>query len=146
MGESVAKPDLYHRVNVDGSRTLLDAARAHGVRHVVFSSTAALYGTPDTVPIPETHPLRPESPYGDTKLAVEQMLRAADAAMAVAARMIHAGGTTAEEVRAAMQAVCEEHGCELPDDVIVAPGAQGAVGHVGRGRTRSLECLGGARR
>ena len=54
---------------------------------------------------------------------------AADAAMAVAAEMIHAGGTTAEAVRAAMQAVCEDRGCELPDDVVVAPGAQGAVGH-----------------
>ena len=54
---------------------------------------------------------------------------AADAAMSVAAEMIHAGGTTAEEVRAAMQAVCEERGCELPDDVVVAPGAQGAAGH-----------------
>jgi Xaa-Pro aminopeptidase len=54
---------------------------------------------------------------------------AADAAMAVAAGMIRAGGTTSEAVRAAMQAVCEEHGCELPGDVIVAAGAQGATGH-----------------
>jgi Xaa-Pro aminopeptidase len=54
---------------------------------------------------------------------------AADAAMAVAAEKIRAGGTSAEEVRAAMRAVCEERGCELPDDVVVAPGAQGAVGH-----------------
>jgi Xaa-Pro aminopeptidase len=60
---------------------------------------------------------------------IRRAQRAADAAMAVAARMIRAGGTTAEEVRRAMQAVCEEHGCELPDDVVVAPGAQGAVGH-----------------
>ena len=49
--------------------------------------------------------------------------------MAVAAGMIRAGGTTSEEVRAAMQVVCEEQGCELPDDVIVAHGAQGAAGH-----------------
>ena len=60
---------------------------------------------------------------------IRRAQRAADAAMAVAAEMIHAGGTTAEDVRAAMQAVCEERGCELPDDVVVAPGAQGAVGH-----------------
>jgi Xaa-Pro aminopeptidase len=59
---------------------------------------------------------------------------AADAAMAVAARMVRAGDTTAEEVRSAMQATCEEHGCELPGDVIVAPGGQGAAGHEpGRG-------------
>jgi Xaa-Pro aminopeptidase len=60
---------------------------------------------------------------------IRRAQRAADAAMAVAARMIRDGGTTAEEVRGAMQAACEELGCELPDDVIVAPGAQGAVGH-----------------
>ena len=60
---------------------------------------------------------------------IRRAQRAADAAMAVAAEMIHAGGTTAEDVRVAMRAVCEEQGCELPDDVVVAPGAQGAVGH-----------------
>ena len=60
---------------------------------------------------------------------IRRAQRAADAAMAVAARMIRAGGTTAEDVRTAMQATCEEHGCELPDDVIVAPGGQGAAGH-----------------
>jgi len=54
---------------------------------------------------------------------------AADAAMAVAARMIREGGSTSEEVRAAMQAVCDERGCDLPDDVIVSHGPQGAVGH-----------------
>ncbi len=60
---------------------------------------------------------------------IRRAQKAADAAMAVAADMIRAGGTTAEAVREAMRAVCEEHGCELPDDVIVAPGAQGATGH-----------------
>ena len=56
---------------------------------------------------------------------------AADAAMAVGARMIHElrAGLTSEEVRAAMQAVCDEHGCDLPDDVIVSHGPQGAIGH-----------------
>src|SRR5262245_37275193 len=54
---------------------------------------------------------------------------AADAAMAVGARMIHEGGATSEAVRKAMQAVCDEHGCDLPDDVIVAHGVQSAIGH-----------------
>src|ERR671920_133757 len=58
---------------------------------------------------------------------IRRAQQAADAAMEVAARMIHAGGTTAEAVREAMKDVCESRGCELPDDVIVAPGAQGAV-------------------
>jgi Xaa-Pro aminopeptidase len=60
---------------------------------------------------------------------IRRAQRAADAAMGIAAERIRGGGTSSEDVRAAMQAVCEEHGCELPDDVIVAHGAQGAVGH-----------------
>jgi Xaa-Pro aminopeptidase len=60
---------------------------------------------------------------------IRRAQRAADAAMRVAAGMIRRGGASSEEVRAAMQAVCEEHGCELPDDVIVSHGAQAAVGH-----------------
>jgi Xaa-Pro aminopeptidase len=60
---------------------------------------------------------------------IRRAQKAADAAMAVAADMIRKGDTTAEAVRSAMQATCEAHGCELPDDVVVAPGAQGAVGH-----------------
>ena len=60
---------------------------------------------------------------------IRRAQKAADAAMAVAARMIRDGGTRSEDVRAAMQAVCEEHGCELPDDVIVSHGGQAAVGH-----------------
>ncbi len=60
---------------------------------------------------------------------IRRAQKAADAAMAVAADMIRAGGSTSEQVRSAMQAVCEEHGCELPDDVIVAHGGQAADGH-----------------
>jgi Xaa-Pro aminopeptidase len=62
---------------------------------------------------------------------IRRAQRAADAAMAEAARMIREGapGLRSEDVRAAMQAVCEEHGCDLPDDVIVSHGAQAAVGH-----------------
>ena len=67
---------------------------------------------------------------------------AADAAMAVGARMIHElrDGVTSEEVRAAMQAVCDEHGCDLPEDVIVSHGPQGAIGHeAGHGEIGSGE-------
>jgi Xaa-Pro aminopeptidase len=60
---------------------------------------------------------------------IRRAQRAADAAMAVAARMIRDGSARSEDVRAAMQAVCEQHGCELPDDVIVSHGPQSAVGH-----------------
>jgi UDP-glucose 4-epimerase len=75
VGESVAEPLLYWDVNVSGSQHLLAAMRAHGCRTLVFSSSATLYGYPETVPIPESAPIRPINPYGYTKAAVEQMLR-----------------------------------------------------------------------
>ncbi|MFM8605166.1 MAG: UDP-glucose 4-epimerase GalE, partial [Cyanobium sp.] len=74
VGESVAHPLAYWDVNVGGSRALLEAMEAVGCRTMVFSSSATLYGHPETVPIAETAPLRPINPYGHTKAAVEQML------------------------------------------------------------------------
>jgi UDP-glucose 4-epimerase len=74
VGESVAKPLHYWDVNVAGSRQLLAAMAAHGCRTLVFSSSATLYGYPDTVPIPESAPVCPINPYGHTKAAVERML------------------------------------------------------------------------
>jgi UDP-glucose 4-epimerase len=75
VGESVAEPLRYWDVNLSGSQHLLAAMRAHGCRTLVFSSSATLYGYPETVPIPESAPIRPINPYGYTKAAVEQMLR-----------------------------------------------------------------------
>jgi UDP-glucose 4-epimerase len=71
VGESVGAPVRYFRANVGGTLNVLDAMRAAGVRRLVFSSTAATYGEPDTVPIPETAPTRPTNPYGASKLAVD---------------------------------------------------------------------------
>ena len=68
------KPLHYWDVNVNGSRYLLEAMEAHGCHTLVFSSSATIYGYPDTVPIPETAPIAPINPYGHTKAAVEQML------------------------------------------------------------------------
>ncbi len=79
VAESVARPELYHDVNVGGTEALLEAMRAAGVARLVFSSTAAVYGAPDTVPIAETAVLRPENPYGATKLAAERLLAEAAA-------------------------------------------------------------------
>ncbi len=73
--ESVAHPTLYFRANVGGTVALLDAMRAARVKRLVFSSTAAVYGEPDEVPIPETAETRPTNPYGASKLAVDQALR-----------------------------------------------------------------------
>lgn len=72
--ESVAHPERYYRNNVVGSLNLLDALRAAGVQRLVFSSTCAVYGEPETVPIPETTPTRPVNSYGASKLAVDGMI------------------------------------------------------------------------
>jgi UDP-glucose 4-epimerase len=74
VGESIREPARYYRQNVAGGIALLDAARAAGVMRVVFSSTAAVYGEPETTPIPEDAPLRPINPYGETKRTFEGAL------------------------------------------------------------------------
>ena len=74
VGKSVGDPALYYRNNLGGSLSLLEAMRETGVGEIVFSSSCATYGTPDTVPIRETAPQRPVNPYGETKLAVERAL------------------------------------------------------------------------
>jgi UDP-arabinose 4-epimerase len=75
VGESVENPAKYYRNNVAGSLSLLEGMREWGVSHFIFSSTAAVYGLPEIVPIPETAKERPINPYGETKLIVERMLR-----------------------------------------------------------------------
>jgi UDP-glucose-4-epimerase GalE len=75
VSESVRDPARYYRDNVAGGIVLLEAARQAGVGRVVFSSTAAVYGGPDTTPIPETAPLRPINAYGETKRTFEGALR-----------------------------------------------------------------------
>ena len=73
-GESVRVPEQYFDNNSLRSLTLLRVMLKHKVSRFVFSSTAAVYGEPQTVPIPEDHPLAPTNPYGESKLIVEQML------------------------------------------------------------------------
>lgn len=74
VGESVTNPAKYYRNNVVGTLTLLDAMVKAGVKHLVFSSTCAVYGTPQFIPLTELHPQSPINPYGKSKLMVEQML------------------------------------------------------------------------
>lgn len=73
-GESMQKPEIYFRNNTASTLTLLEAVLAHGPRRLVFSSTAAVYGEPESVPIPETARLQPTNVYGESKLLVETML------------------------------------------------------------------------
>ena len=78
VGESVENPELYQHNNVEGTRCLLEAATKEHVQKFVFSSTTAIYGEPETIPITESCPARPISPYGQTKLDVEQLLEQAN--------------------------------------------------------------------
>ncbi len=75
VAESVRHPERYWEVNLGGSRNLLDALRAAGVKRLVFSSTCATYGVPDKVPMDESVPTRPANPYGSSKLATDLMIR-----------------------------------------------------------------------
>ena len=74
-GESVAQPLRYYQNNVGGTTCLLACMASHGVKTIVFSSSAAVYGEPATMPIGEDCPTAPVSPYGRTKLFVEELLR-----------------------------------------------------------------------
>jgi len=74
VGESVADPDKYFRNNMVNSLNLLHAVRHSDCRRFIFSSTAAVYGNPDSVPIAEEHPCRPINPYGFSKYSIEQAL------------------------------------------------------------------------
>jgi UDP-glucose 4-epimerase len=85
VAESELKPGLYYRKNVDEPSVMLEAMLRLGVKQIVFSSTAAVYGEPDTVPIPETAPVRPINVYGATKLSFERMIEAAEAEGALTA-------------------------------------------------------------
>lgn len=97
VGESVADPARYYRNNLGGGLALLDTMRAAGIRHLVFSSTAAVYGEPARQPIEEDDPTRPTNPYGETKLAFERALGWYDAAYglrSVSLRYFNAAGAT----------------------------------------------------
>ena len=98
VGESVQEPAKYYRNNVVAGLALADAMREHGVRWLVFSSTAAVYGEPAKQPIEETDATAPTNPYGETKLAFENALRwysAAYGLRSISLRYFNAAGATA---------------------------------------------------
>ena len=83
VGESVVEPLKYFNNNVGGTISLLEAMKDHGVKHIVFSSTAATYGEPENIPIIETDKTFPTNPYGESKLTVEKILKWCDKAYGI---------------------------------------------------------------
>ncbi|MGN7383983.1 UDP-glucose 4-epimerase GalE [Paenibacillus sp. SAFN-117] len=95
VGESMQNPAKYYDNNVYGTQRLLEIMKKYGTRRIVFSSTAATYGEPQTVPIEETAPTQPTNTYGETKLSMEKMMKWFDAAHGikyVALRYFNAAG------------------------------------------------------
>jgi UDP-glucose 4-epimerase len=125
VGQSVEQPALYFKNNVTNGITLLDTMLAHGVKKFVFSSTAAVYGEPHSSPITEDFPLVPTSPYGDSKLAFEKILKwyaNAYGLMYMALRYFNVAGAT--------ETAGEEHDPETHLIPIVLQVARGARDHV----------------
>ncbi|MGH7832720.1 MAG: UDP-glucose 4-epimerase GalE [Candidatus Binatia bacterium] len=99
VGESVEDPGKYYENNVGNSLKLLRVMLAHGVKCFILSSTCAVYGNPNQVPIPEEHPLAPVNPYGHSKLMVERILKDYDGAYGlrhVSLRYFNAAGADPE--------------------------------------------------
>lgn len=131
VGESVNHPRMYYRNNVTGTLTLLEAMHDAGVRHIVFSSTCATFGVPETMPITEATEQRPINPYGAGKLMVERMLRDFDTAYGmryVALRYFNAAGADPEG-RLGEQHEPETH--IIPRILETAAGQRDAVGIFG---------------
>ncbi|GGQ18233.1 UDP-glucose 4-epimerase [Actinomadura coerulea] len=125
VGESVEKPGLYWDKNLGESLALLEAMRGAGVHRIVFSSTAATYGEPESTPILETDPTRPTNPYGASKLAI-------DTALAEYARLHGLGGVSLRyfNVAGAYGRLGERHTVEthlIPNVLKIAQGGGGAV-------------------
>ncbi len=98
VGESMTQPKMYWQNNVDGTVALLDTLIEHGVDRFVFSSSAAVYGTPKSVPVTENEPTKPESVYAETKLAVEKILSSPErsAIKSVSLRYFNAAGASSD--------------------------------------------------
>jgi UDP-glucose 4-epimerase len=97
VGDSVSDPLTYFDNNLGGSISLLRAMESYGIKRFVFSSSAAVYGAPERLPIVETDPCDPTNPYGTTKLMIEKVLEASRRAWGlsyVALRYFNAGGST----------------------------------------------------
>jgi UDP-glucose-4-epimerase GalE len=128
VGESMTKPGLYFRNNLVNTLGLLDEMLAAGVRHIVFSSTCATYGTPDRTPITEDTPQHPVNPYGESKLMVERALHwygEAHGLRYAALRYFNAAGADPEG------AIGEDHDPETHLIPLILDAALGRRAHIG---------------
>jgi len=126
-GESMDQPERYFANNVGKTNAMLDAARQAGVDRVVFSSTCAVYGTPTRLPVDETHPLGPESPYAESKRMVEQMLgwySTCHGMRSVSLRYFNAAGASSDAV------IGEDWTITLNLVPLVMKAALGRIGHL----------------
>lgn len=128
VGESVQKPLDYYDNNLIGSHSLVKAMLDYDVKKIVFSSTAATYGEPARIPIEEDDPTAPTNPYGETKLAIEKMLRWCDAAYglkSISLRYFNAAGAHPDGV------IGEDHNPESHLIPIILQVALGQREHIG---------------
>ncbi|MGB4102219.1 MAG: UDP-glucose 4-epimerase GalE [Alphaproteobacteria bacterium] len=125
VGESVKFPEKYWDNNTERAKRLFATVRECGVRHTVFSSTAAVYGVPEISPLPEDLPLRPINPYGASKLAAEQALRELDGMGSVALRYFNAAGAAPAAVNIGEAHWPESH--LLPNAILAALGYKPAL-------------------
>jgi UDP-arabinose 4-epimerase len=122
VAESVANPGLYYRNNVLGTLTLLEALRDAGIDKLVFSSSCATYGIPNSVPIDEDHPQQPINPYGASKLMVERILADFEVAYGlrhVALRYFNAAGADPD---------CQLGECHDPETHAIPLAIEAALG------------------
>ncbi|MBQ7778437.1 MAG: UDP-glucose 4-epimerase GalE [Oscillibacter sp.] len=128
VGESVTDPLKYYGNNVAGSQSMLTAMRSHGVKRIVFSSTAAVYGEPEKQPIEESDRTDPTNPYGASKLAIEGMLKWCDRAYGIryaALRYFNAAGSNTD------MGIGEDHNPESHLIPLVMKTALGQRSHIG---------------
>ncbi|MBS4095577.1 MAG: UDP-glucose 4-epimerase GalE [Sulfuricella sp.] len=126
VGESVRDPSKYYRNNLVNTLNLLDAMVRHDVRHLVFSSSAAVFGEPCAIPINESHPLCPLTPYGQSKLMVERILADYDHAYglkSVSLRYFNAAGADPDGL------LGERHD---PETHLIPLALRAALGHIDR--------------
>ncbi|MBO0474220.1 UDP-glucose 4-epimerase GalE [Enterococcus sp. DIV0840] len=128
VGESVEKPLVYFNNNVHGTQIVLEVMEEFGVKHIVFSSTAATYGEPKEMPIVETMPTNPENPYGESKLMMEKMMKWCDKAYGiryVALRYFNVAGAKSDA------SIGEDHDPETHLIPIILQTALGQREHLG---------------